>query len=175
MTAAEITATFNRLFAARHNTRLCGGAHEPYYQTSCRESELHEISFRHDYASSALHEIAHWCISGKCRRQQDDYGYWYMKARGAMQQAAFELVESGPQALEWIFSVAAGVDFRVSCDNFDETSINRQNLRRQVHRKVRCYARTGLPDRAALLADTLAIFTGVSDYAEAFQFERLPQ
>lgn len=175
MTTAEIVDALNRLFGTRYNTRLYGGAQEPLYLAAGNEFELCEICFRQDYASSALHEIAHWCIAGKRRRLRDDYGYWYRESRDAMQQAEFELLESRPQALEWILSVAAGVQFRVSGDNFDEASLNLENLRRQVRAKARCYVKKGLPNRAALFADALADLSGVLNYAEAFQFEGLPQ
>jgi len=175
MTTAEIIAAFNRLFGASYNTRLRGGAQEPLYLAAGDEFQPGEIHFRQDYASSALHEIAHWCIAGKRRRLQDDYGYWYRESRDALQQAEFESLESRPQALEWIFSVAAGVGFRVSCDNFDEASLNLENLRRQVRAKARCYISKGLPNRAALMADTLADYSGVLNYAEASQFEGLPK
>jgi elongation factor P hydroxylase len=175
MTTAEIVQVFNRQFSSGYATRLIGGAAEPFYRAASSEFECHEIQFRSDYASSALHEIAHWCIAGVCRRQQDDYGYLYVENRDARQQVDFTLLESKPQALEWIFSIASDVEFRVSCDNFDESSRNLVNLRTLVRRKARYFIEKGLPHRAVLFADALAGFTGILDYSEAFQFQDLPK
>lgn len=114
---------FNDVFLSLHNTCLVGGGTEPEYRPATIDSTNsihHRIIFREDYVSSALHEIAHWCIAGQSRRQQVDYGYWYVPdGRDREQQSLFEQVECKPQALEWIFSLAAGVRFRVSVDNLD--------------------------------------------------------
>ena len=39
----------------------------------------------------------------------------------------------------------------------------------------RCYIEQELTDRAAVFSDALADFSGVFNYAEAFQFEGLPK
>jgi len=121
-TAAAIIEVFNGEFAERENTVLCGGADEPMYEpAAAAASGRARISFRADYASSALHEVAHWCIAGRSRRDLPDYGYWYAPdGRSARQQAQFLEVEARPQALEWCFSQASGLRFRVSLDNLDE-------------------------------------------------------
>ncbi len=42
---------------------------------------------RTDFFASALHEISHWCVAGKARREQVDFGYWYCPdGRDAMTQ-----------------------------------------------------------------------------------------
>ena len=97
---------------------LVGGASEPLYLPSGKHRQNAEIHFREDFPSSALHELAHWCLAGKKRREREDYGYWYDAIRDASQQQNFEAVEVMPQSIEWILSVAAGLEFRVSSDNF---------------------------------------------------------
>src|SRR5690606_17895265 len=89
---------FHDCFGEQFNTLLVGGKEEPFYRSS-RNGEQAEIHYRHDYFRSALHEVAHWCVAGEARRQQDDYGYWYAPdGRNAGQQKAFEQVEVLPQA-----------------------------------------------------------------------------
>jgi len=123
-TAAAIIDVFNRAFAEPEGTLLCGGADEPFYAPAAVSGDAvsgrARIYFRADYASSALHEVAHWCIAGAARRALPDYGYWYAPdGRDARQQAEFLKVEARPQALEWCFSQAAGLRFRLSLDNLD--------------------------------------------------------
>ena len=155
MLAEQICETFNGCFAQTH-TKLVGGASEPLYEPGEREARLY---FREDYASSALHEIAHWCIAGADRRQQPDYGYWYREKRDIKQQRTFETVEVKPQALEWIFSVAAGVGFRVSRDNFDESTLDMNEFSAEVHAAVIALL-DGLPPRGERFIHALVAQTG---------------
>jgi len=155
MLAEQICETFNRCFAQSH-TKLVGGASEPLYEPGKHEDRVY---FREDYASSALHEIAHWCIAGADRRQQPDYGYWYRDTRDVKQQRTFETVEVKPQALEWILSVAAGVDFRVSCDNFDESTLDMSGFSAQVHAAAIAWL-DGMPPRAERFIHALVAQTG---------------
>ena len=125
-----IITLFDQLFFDAHNTRLISGAEEPVYlpadlpankQSQCNQAggfEYHRLCFRQDYVSSALHEIAHWCLAGKQRLLLEDFGYWYQPdGRSAEQQRSFEAVEVRPQALEWMFSIACGQRFQLSVDN----------------------------------------------------------
>ena len=155
MLAEQICETFNRCFAQFH-TKLVGGASEPLYEP---DGPIARVYFREDYASSALHEVAHWCIAGADRRQQPDYGYWYCDKRDLKQQRTFETVEVKPQALEWIFSVAAGVDFRVSCDNFDESTLDMNGFSAEVHAAVITWP-DDLPSRAEQFIHALVAHTG---------------
>ena len=155
MFAEQICETFNRCFVQSH-TKLVGGASEPLYEPGKQEARVY---FREDYASSALHEIAHWCIAGADRRQQPDYGYWYRHKRDIKQQRTFETVEVKPQSLEWIFSVAAGVGFRVSCDNFDESTLDMNEFSAEVHAAVIAWL-DGLPARAEQFIHALVAQTG---------------
>jgi elongation factor P hydroxylase len=116
----ELIVLFNDLFYAVDNTRLIGGAEEPEYRPVDAQHSYNRIIFTRDYISSALHEVAHWCVAGPARRQRVDYGYWYIPdGRNLQQQALFEKVEIKPQALEWIFSEVCGIKFRISVDNLD--------------------------------------------------------
>ena len=117
LTNTQVETLFSATFGSSHNTHLVGGYDEPeYFPPSGTESA--KICYRFDYVQSALHEVAHWCVAGEARRQLRDYGYWYCPdGRDELEQKAFFEVESRPQALEWLFSYAAGVPFRPSLDN----------------------------------------------------------
>ncbi|MEM1405083.1 MAG: elongation factor P hydroxylase [Pseudomonadota bacterium] len=118
--AHALTALFNCLFADAENTVLIGGADEPLYEPGDGGALPARIYFRADFAASALHETAHWCIAGAERRRCTDYGYWYSPdGRGSDAQRRFLEVESRPQALEWAFALACGRSFRLSLDNLD--------------------------------------------------------
>ncbi len=117
MDAKALEALFYTVFGASENTRLQGGADEPFYRP-CSEAEPAVIFYRLDYVRSALHEVAHWCVAGKARRGLPDYGYWYSPDdRDVKQQQAFFAVEARPQALEKWFCEALGLDFKPSIDN----------------------------------------------------------
>lgn len=155
--ADAITAVFNRAFGKTENTQIIGGADEPFYQPAQCEDEIHRLFFRADYARSALHEAAHWCIAGQQRRLLPDFGYWYeADGRSAKQQQLFESVEIKPQALEWFFCVAAGLRFRVSVDNLDGQATDSFPFQLAVWQQVRAYIYRGLPRRAARLRQALA-------------------
>ena len=92
--AHQLMRLFNQEFAESDKTELIGGAAEPYYQPG----SLNRIYFRADYVRSALHEVAHWCVAGRRRRQLPDYGYWYSPdGRDADQQQAFLQSRQGPR------------------------------------------------------------------------------
>lgn len=113
----QVIAGFNQCFYKEYHTKLCGGFNEPFYQAPT-ESQPGEIQYRADYLRSSLHEVAHWCVAGKDRRQLDDFGYWYEPdGRSQEQQLEFYQVEVKPQAYEWIFCDALQIEFDVSLDN----------------------------------------------------------
>ncbi|MCL4159214.1 UNVERIFIED_CONTAM: hypothetical protein GTU68_012974, partial [Idotea baltica] len=88
-----IEKVFNDTFSERYNTHLVGGFDEPFYKAHQGDGAA-LVCYRDDYASSALHEVAHWCIAGSERRKQDDFGYWYNPdGRNVEQQRNFEEVE----------------------------------------------------------------------------------
>jgi len=158
-TAARLERVFDGCFAALWNTRLIGGAEEPFYQPAAAAGECHTLHYRLDYFASALHEVAHWCIAGEQRRQQADFGYWYApEGRGVEQQRAFEAVESRPQALEWFFSRACGYRFQPSVDNLPLTACglaDGDEFPGRVLEQALRLRRTGLPERAGLFYTAL--------------------
>ena len=117
----DLTLIFNDLFSSKYNIRLEGGANEPIYLPTSSDCKTNRLIFRSNYISSALHEVAHWCLAGDKRRKMIDYGYWYNKdGRSNIEQKIFEEVEIKPQALEWIFSIASNNTFNISVDNLDD-------------------------------------------------------
>jgi elongation factor P hydroxylase len=175
MNADQIVRVFNSLFFKSCNTILSGGFSEPLYKAARRPHDLHEIRYREDFSSSALHEIAHWCLAGSLRRKQDDYGYWYKTDRCKDQQVRFEQVEAKPQGLEWILSVAAGVEFRVSCDNFDIESPDITLLRRRVRQQAQAQIETGLLQRTVQFVDALVEISGETGYMDASHYRGIPK
>lgn len=130
-------------------TRLLAGEDEPIYLPADQHDPWHRIVFAHGYFNSALHELAHWCLAGEARRQQQDYGYWYCPdGRSAQQQARFEQVEVKPQALEWWLAQACGRAFRTSRDNLGGEATDSRPFRLAVQQQALAYARQGLPPRA---------------------------
>lgn len=167
----DLQLLFSATFFHTFNTVLVGGANEPLYEPSKTPFGVNCIYYRSDYFSSALHEIAHWCIAGKERRKQVDYGYWYAPdGRDSQQQKAFEKVECKPQAIEYAFSLAAGSKFRVSIDNLsasdnDSTTIYRQEkaFSEQVKNQLVHYITEGFPHRANLFLQALHKFYHTPD------------
>lgn len=158
--AARLEQVFSSCFARHWQTRLVGGASEPYYQPASGPHGVHLLHYRSDYFASALHEVAHWCIAGERRRQVPDFGYWYAPdGRDSEQQAAFEGVESKPQALEWLFSLACGYRFCISVDNIAAAQACAHDsgpFRQRVLKRARAWQQDGLPQRAALFFQALA-------------------
>lgn len=172
LAAAEIVRLFDAQFGERFRTRLCGGAAEPLYTPAGADTPA-IVYFRADYAASALHEVAHWCIAGFARRQVEDYGYWYSAdGRDAQAQQEFLRVEARPQALEWIFSQAAGLDFRLSLDNLDAppSPADVHAFALAVDSAAGGYRERGLPPRARLFFDALAASRGVEVSLASLKF-----
>ena len=118
-----LIALFNHLYNHNHAdntaTLLVRGNNEPEYFAS-KHGRPARIEFAHGYLASSLHEISHWCIAGKKRRQLDDFGYWYCPdGRDADTQKLFEQVEIKPQAIECLMLLALGRFFYVSQDNLN--------------------------------------------------------
>ena len=94
LAVSRLVGLFNATFEQSHRTVLQGGADEPYYVPG----EPHRIFFREDFLRSALHEVAHWCVAGACRRALPDYGYWYSPdGRDAGQQKSFLQLRRDPK------------------------------------------------------------------------------
>jgi elongation factor P hydroxylase len=119
-----------------------------YYQQLI---DIFDGCFSQDHNTSALHEISHWCVAGAERRKLVDFGYWYCPdGRDAQTQSEFEKVEIKPQSYEWMFCVAAGFNFNVSCDNLSgECEPDRIGFQRKVREEVLRMLEKGLPERPA--------------------------
>jgi len=114
---SQICECFNKVFGVRYQVRLQGGGHEPDYLPGDEQS-LAVIVAREDFAASALHEAAHWCVASRKRRALPDYGYTYLPPpRSRAEQAIFFAAEERVQAVEWYLARRAGVEFRASADD----------------------------------------------------------
>ncbi len=171
MNAAAIVAVFESTF---DNVRLEGGADEPFYSPAAA-GEPAIIRFREDFAASALHEVAHWCIAGPRRRALPDFGYWYEPVRDGATQSRFEAAEAEPQALEWILSVAAGRPFRVSFDNFDLPACRVDAFRCRVRSAAQDRLARGLPARARRFAAALSARSGCVTYLDSMHYQDVPR
>ncbi len=155
----DLMTLFSATFFAEYNTLLIKGDDEPVYLPASKSCTYHQIVFAHGYYSSALHEIAHWCIAGKERRLKEDFGYWYEPdGRNEQQQKVFESVEIKPQAIEWAFCVAANKKFNVSADNLNGAEADTQAFKASVLKQVEHYLEKGFPTRAQQFIDALAAF-----------------
>ena len=156
---ARISTIFDQEFGLTTNTTLLGGADEPVYFPADGKHDHNRLVYRQDYLSSALHEIAHWCIAGPERRKLEDFGYWYNPdGRTEEQQRIFEAAEVKPQALEWIFSVSCGQDFRLSVDNLEGDSSVNCSFAQAVVDQARLWCEMGgLPPRGEQFLSRLAL------------------
>ena len=174
--AENIIRIFNTELGIDHIVQIIGGALEPLYLPVSQHRALAEIHFREDYASSALHELAHWCLAGKKRRALEDYGYWYDSLRDKVQQRKFEAVETKPQAIEWVLSVAAGTHFRISSDNFDIDKLDVEPFRECVKEGALAMIEMGLPAIVKALGCCLAhnMPNGNVDFEKEIHYLNLP-
>jgi elongation factor P hydroxylase len=158
-----VSSIFDQEFGHSFNVRLLGGADEPVYLPADAVYSYNRLFYRQDYLSSALHEIAHWCIAGQARLQLEDFGYWYHPdGRSTQQQKSFEKAEVKPQALEWMFSLACGHRFSLSTDNLNNHSYAGQVAGNEFAEAVVDQVKTWcdgsrLPIRAAQFLSRLAI------------------
>jgi hypothetical protein len=161
----DLIMLFNDLFREAYRTVLVKGSDEPEYLPAEGEDGLARVVFAHGYYASALHEISHWCIAGEYRRTLHDYGYWYCPdGRSPAQQQAFEQVEVKPQAIEWLFAVAAGARFHISVDNLaGGGAANEQHFRHNVRAQAGRYLAGGLPPRARAFLNSLTAFYGTGE------------
>jgi elongation factor P hydroxylase len=164
----DLIMLFNDLFREAYRTVLVKGSDEPEYLPASESEDLARVIFAHGYYASALHEISHWCIAGEHRRTLHDYGYWYCPdGRTLQQQQAFEWVEVRPQAIEWLFSVAAGSRFHISVDNLAGVgAANEEGFRQNVRNQAGEYLVRGLPPRAQTFFDALATFYNAGEALE---------
>ena len=119
MNSETISDLFNNTFEKKYRVRLIGGAAEPIYLPPT-DKKTGAICFREDFVSSALHEVAHWCLAGRDRREMVDFGYEYISPpRDEVAQKIFLQAEARVQGLERLFSEVSGVSFSASLDNLD--------------------------------------------------------
>lgn len=117
---AWLITLFNGLYGtAPMPTFLMHSDGEPEYFAPIDDAPA-RIAFAHGFFNSSLHEISHWCIAGRTRRHQNDFGYWYCPdGRSAHEQVLFEKVEIKPQAIECLFNLALSRQFTISVDNLN--------------------------------------------------------
>lgn len=155
----DLIDIFEGTFYEHYNTKLIKGDDEPVYLPASDDCHYHQIVFAHGYYSSALHEVAHWCLAGEARRLLEDFGYWYLPdGRNEKQQKAFEDAEVKPQAIEWAFCVAANKRFNVSADNLNGAGSDTVAFKLRVHQQVLSYLSDGFPKRAQQFINTLHQF-----------------
>jgi elongation factor P hydroxylase len=161
----DLVGLFNECFVKTERTELCHGAEEPIYLPSDDQCSLARVVSTLDYFSSALHEVSHWCIAGEKRRTLIDYGYWYEPdGRDEATQALFEKVEVKPQALEWIFSKACGVNFRLSVDNVALPELKPSAFFIDaVTQQANRYLEQGMPARGRVFMEALVAFYGTQE------------
>lgn len=153
--SVDLERLFRATFFHDFATVLEGGAPEPVYLPG----NPHRICYTHDYFRSALHEIAHWCVAGPARREQEDYGYWYAPdGRNAEQQAQFASVEVLPQAYEALFCAACGHDFRVSLDNLNGDGGDEKSFALMVRQRAEALLERPLPERVQRWCEALSGF-----------------
>jgi elongation factor P hydroxylase len=154
----------NARVLAGYRARLVGGFDEPLYLPATATG-FAQIRFTRNYERSALHELAHWAVAGKARRELEDYGYWYVPdGRNAAQQRAFFKLEVRPQAIEKCFCSAVGIPFDVSVDNLDGEVEGLAAFRTDVAGLASKLRRQGLPQRANAIYRFLGEFSGRSTH-----------
>jgi len=124
-----IANVFNGCFEVGERACLVAGAAEPFYEpaTAASYARLH---YREDFAASALHEAAHWCLAGASRRTKLDFGYDYVPPpRSFAQQLKFYDAELKVQSLEQLFAESLGMEF---CPSADNLLANLEGFRRRL-------------------------------------------
>lgn len=155
---------FNQCFQYSEQTCLVKGGEEPIYLPWHHSGEFAQVVFAHGFLASALHEVAHWCIAGKERRAQVDYGYWYEPdGRSADDQERFVAVEAKPQAVEWFFSKACGKSFNISLDNISLDHNDFKGFKKAVVQEAKFMQANGLPARAEIFRQALSIYCSAHD------------
>lgn len=160
-TEKKICETFSKCFSEQLEIR--GGASEPLYLPA-REGARAQLFYRENFTASLLHEISHWCLAGPLRREKVDFGYTYLAGpRSKTEQVKFFSYEVKPQALEWIFAEAAGLEFEFSVDDFSNTFKDEITLfHAQVKEQKDLFLMLGLPERGEVFRKALAVVFNTS-------------
>lgn len=157
----DLIALFRECFLASTNTELVRGYGDPVYYPADENRIHNQVVFANGFFASGLHEIAHWTIAGRARRQLVDYGYWYKPdGRNRDEQEEFFRVESKPQAIEWILADACAMTFHISADNLEGDPGDQDRFYDLVLAHKETYLTTGLPPRAEQFRQKLASFYG---------------
>lgn len=169
----QLIECFNTLFLKSLNTELVRGDGEPIYLPADSDYSHHRIIFAHGFFSSALHEIAHWCVAGPERRLLEDFGYWYKPdGRTPEEQAEFERVEVSPQAYEWILTVSAGRKFHFSADNLSQGLGASDSFKEAVLNRVQYQLTSKMNSRLQALSEALRALYNVEPLSfDQFQLE----
>lgn len=175
----DLIEIFNHCFAQSHNTRLEAGGDYPIYLPAffdenqvASERSYNVILFAHGFYSSALHEISHWLVAGKARRELEDFGYWYEPdGRSEARQREFEQVEVKPQAIEWILATAANFRYFASADNLTGDAGDNTAFKHAVYAQVKHYAENGLPPRAEQLRQAICKFYNTPNQIDLSHFD----
>ncbi|MBA2711635.1 MAG: elongation factor P hydroxylase [Tatlockia sp.] len=169
----DLISIFSDCFYTEYHTELVKGDSEPLYLPATGKQAFHQIIFAHGFFSSALHECSHWLIAGEERRKLVDFGYWYEPdGRNAEQQKIFQQVEVKPQALEWIFSVAAKYPFRLSIDNLNGENTDTEIFKDAVYQQVKKLCQQGLSRRAEIFRNALCCFYKSTKELKIEDFDR---
>lgn len=168
-TLSLVLSCFQNLFLRDYDTLLKARCGEPLYLPKSETGSSHVIYFVEHNWSSALHEVAHWCIAGQRRRTLTDYGYWYEPdGRDKNQQLIFEKVEAKPQALEWLFSSALRKSFFVSIDNLNGSMVCSDDFKRAILNEAKNYLTCGLPVRANAFLEALQDRCSSHDFFDSY-------
>ena len=144
---------------------MLGGAAEPLYvpaklSDANQQSMPAQLYYREDYAASALHEAAHWCIAGASRRRLLDFGYTYLEnPRTRQQQQFFYRLELKTQTLEMLFATQTDINFQVSADNLNACPVS---FATQVSANQKCVAnwvRNSADQRARKFLHALSVWS----------------
>ena len=142
---SEVAAVFNCTFSD-HSVVMRGGYREPMYIPGM---DVAEIRYTLDHTASALHEAAHWCIAGRRRRRNTDYGYFYEPPpRSGMHRVRFEDVDIEAQSVEVLLAEAAGSQFQPSADDVDVPLFLLEAFSSRILERARERRQVGLPKRA---------------------------
>ena len=142
---SEVAAVFNCTFSD-HSVVMHGGYREPMYIPGM---DVAEIRYTLDHTASALHEAVHWCIAGRRRRRNTDYGYFYEPPpRSGMHRVRFEDVEIEAQSVEVLLAEAAGSQFQPSADDVDVPLFLLEAFSSRILERARERRQVGLPKRA---------------------------
>ncbi len=167
-TDVMLAEVFNLSFGDTYNVRCLGGFSQPEYLTAMQTQGSAQLRYTRDYAASALHEIAHWCVAGKDRLALNDFGYGYLPPpRDKATQQRFFALEFKVQVLEAWFASGTGVRFVASADNFDCSDEARNAFAQQITTAVQAYTLADVPPRAqeftrALATTGLGVWPGVN-------------